>query len=357
MLPSFARMRLAVSRWRADHRGLQSAAERFSVLAFMIAASATTAVLPPPLAASADVLRVQALIAPSGSGRLLVNNGSAPWSWEACNRSGCKPFAGGREIQTRGASAGTVFRVESHGDAGLSPEWRGRLTQIEPPGVDGVIRANDFVSPIPARWRGGWEGEFSETQLSACVTASGEDCTTLTDPSFPRSCAKDASFALDARFVGRFLRVANRRVGGGPLFRTAIAVTSPYGGEVWAGSRNTAVRIAGRIAAPTSAYIGECGPPPPGRAVIDQRGRAWVDCLSACRASLAASQNGVRLRVTRTLPSRSALLVTPPVMLRVPSRIIKARLGPGRVRLALEIDGKQVAQRSMDYLRSGDAAS
>jgi hypothetical protein len=311
---------------------------------------AAAAVLPPPQGATAaNDLRVQALITPTGAGRLLVNNGSAPWSWEACHRRGCKPFGGGREIQTKGAPAGTVFRVESHGDGGLSPEWGGRLTQVEQPGVDGVIRANEFVGPLPGQWRGGWKGEFSEMQLSACATATGGDCITLTDPRYPRTCGGSASFALDEKFVGSYLRVADRRVGAGPLFRTAMAVTSPYGGEVWAPSRNTAVCIAGQIAAPTGAYPGECGPPPPGRAAIDPRGHAFVDCQGGCRAALIAVQEGGRIRVTRTLPSRDALLVTPPVELRVPKRTIKTRLGTGRVQFAVEIDGKRVARRTVFF--------
>jgi hypothetical protein len=184
-------------------------------------------------------------------------------------------------------------------------------------------------------------------QLSACATATGLSCITLTDPRYPRNCAAEASFALEERFAGTYLRVANRRVGAGPLSRTAIAVTSPYGDEVWSPSRNTAVFIAGQIAPPINAYPGECGPPPPGKAVIDAQGSALVDCQGGCQATLIASGKGKRLQVTGSLSPRDSLLVKPPVELRVPKRKIQARLAPGRVQFAVKIDGKQVAQRTV----------
>lgn len=298
-------------------------------------------------ASSADALRMQALISPNGSGRLLVNNGAAPWIWSACapDRLSCKPIEGGREIETKDARSGTVFRVESHGATGLSPEWRGRVTLVGKPTIDGVIRANEFVSPMPGQWVGGWRGEFSELQLSACATAAGQDCTTLSDPNYVRSCDVDASFALDEKFVGTYLRVANRRIGAGPLIRPAFAVTSPYGSDVWERKRNTSVVVVGQIAVPARAYPGECGSPPPGTALIDEQGHALVDCQGGCRTALVASREGHQVRISRTLPSRSALIVPPPAELRLASRTIRARLGVGRVRFVVKINGKTAAQR------------
>jgi hypothetical protein len=299
--------------------------------------------------AGAAPLQIQALISPSGHGRLVVNNGEAPWVWEECapDRSSCHPFGRGREIETKAASVGTVFRVRSHGATGVSPEWLGRLTATKRPRVDGIVRANEFVSPVPGQWKGGWEGEYSEMQLAACITAEAEDCITLTDPFYLRSCASDASFALEERFVGRYLRVANRRVGAGPPARPFVAVTSPYGDEVWRRSRNTSIAMLGQIAATTQTYPGECGPPPSGSALIDERGRALVDCQGGCRAILVARRNGRQLQVSRTLPSRSALLVPPPTELGLSSHKIKARLGAGRINFAVSVNGKRAAQRSV----------
>jgi hypothetical protein len=297
--------------------------------------------------ASADTLRMQALISPNGSGRLFVNYGAPPWVWEACtpDHRSCEPAGRGREIETKGAPPGTVFQVRSHNAAGLSPEWRGRLTPVRKPAVDGIIRANEFVSPIPGQWAGGWRDEFSELQLSACATAAGQDCTTLTDSHYVRSCDTDASFALGEEFVGAYFRVANRRVGASPPIGPAFAVTSPHGGEVWGQTRNTSVAVLGQIAAPTQAYSGECGPPPPGNAVIDAQGHALVDCQGGCRAALVASRRGHQVQVSRTLPPRSALLVTPPAELRLASRTIQTRLGAGKVRFVAKINGKTAAQR------------
>jgi hypothetical protein len=298
-------------------------------------------------ASSADALQVQALISPNGSGRLL----------EACapGRS-CRSFGRGREIETKGATPGTVFRVKSHGATGLSPEWRGRLTPGSKPTIDGTIRANEFISPIPGQWVGGWKGEFSELQLSACTTAAGRDCTTLTDPHYVRSCGADASFALDVKFAGTYLRVANRRIGPSPPIQPAFAVTSPYGDDVWAQKSSTSVAVLGQIAAPTQAYPGECGPPPPGNAHIDEHGRALVECQGGCRTALVASRKGRQVQVSRNLPSRSALLVTPPAELRLASRTIHMRLGAGKVRFEVKVNGEVAARRFVAIGKAPDGS-
>ena len=151
-----------------------------------IGASAATAVP----ASAAQGIKMQTLMNPDGSGRLFVNSSGGPWSWEACasDRTGCVPFGRGREIETKGARSGTVFRVKSQGLTTFSPEWRGHLRTVSPPTVHGVVRANEFVSPLPGTWRGGWASEDSEMQLSACATPQGHDCTTLTDWHYLRPC-------------------------------------------------------------------------------------------------------------------------------------------------------------------------
>lgn len=316
-------------------------------IVLVVGVSAWVAGLSTAPPASASALQIQALILPSGSGHLLVNNGAAPWSWEACapDRPSCRPVGRGREIETRGAPPGTVFRVKSQGAIGLSPEWRGRLASVKKPTIDGIIRANEFVSPLPGQWVGGWKNESSESQLSACATAAGRDCITLTDPLYVRSCGADASFSLGEKFVGTYLRVANRRIGATPPIRPAFAVTSPFGGEVWPQKRNTAVAMLGQIAPPTRTFPGECGPPPPGNAHIDAQGRALIDCQGGCHAVLEAGREGRQIQVSRTLPSRSALLAPPPAELRLTSRTIRARVGAGRVRFVVKVNGKTVAQR------------
>ena len=297
---------------------------------------------------------MQALLNDDGSGRLFVNNSEGPWSWEVCapDLTSCVPFGKGREIATRGARPRTVFRVKSHGATGVSPEWRGRLKQLTPPTVNGIIRVNEFVSPVPGKWSGGWEGKLSEMQLSACATPEGQDCTTLTHLHYVRRCPASASFALDARFAGSYLRVTDRQIGAGPLFEPAYGISSPYGGEVWGRSRITSVAVVGQIAPTVSPYPGECGPPPPSEASISKRGVAFVECRGGCRAVLIARRDRRQARVARRLSPQNVLISVPPETLRLSPRAL-ARIGAGGVRLIVKIDGKRVARRTVRLSAGG----
>lgn len=315
-----------------------------AVLAAIVASAAT--VMP---ANAANHIKMQASVNSDGNGHLLANYGEAPWFWEACapDLTSCVPFGKGREVGTMGASPGTVFRVESHGATGVSPEWRGRVKQMKPPSVSGFIRANEFVSPLPGRWAGGWKGEFSQMQLSACTAPEGQGCTTLTDLHYIRNCpSSSSSFALEARFTGYYLRVAEKRVGTGPPLEPAYGITSPNAGEVWGRSRITSVAILGQIAPAANPYSGECGPPPPGRASISRQGIAQIECPGGCRAALVGSRNGRQVRVKRSLPEHSVLIVPPPTDLRLPPRAL-TETGRGSIRLIVAIDGKRVAQRTI----------
>jgi len=312
-----------------------------------LAVAAGAIILAPSPASASDWIKTQALVNPDGTGRLLANYGTAPWLWEACrpNFASCAPFGKrDRTVEKVDAPPGTIFRVESEGATGVSPEWRGRVTQLKPPSVEGLIRANEFVSPVPGRWGGGWDGEFSQMQLSACATSAGQECIPLTNTHYARSCAGSASFTLDARFTGSYLRVAERRVGAGPPVEPAYGVTSPNVGEVWGRSRITSVAILGQIAPAVSPYPGECGPPPPGRAFISRQGIALVECPGGCRAALIGSRSGRQVRIERSVPEHDALLVPPPTSLRLPLRTLK---GTGTVRLIVQLDGEQVAQRTI----------
>ena len=291
---------------------------------------------------------MQALTNEDGTGRLFVNTAGGPWRWEACDADlrRCRSFGAGREIDTGAAGPGTVFRVRGEGMTGTSPEWRGRLRQLGAPKVLGAVQANDFVSPLPGKWAGGWEGEFSELQLAACATPASESCTTLTHVHYVRRCAPGSSFALKAEFAGRFLRVAHRRLGAGPPLRLAYAVTSPHGGKVLRPSRSTSVAVVGQIGPAIGPYPGECGPPPPAHASISSRGVASVECLAGCRAALIARRDGreVGSVVRKQLSSWDSLTVPPPLELRLPARAL-AGLRPGRVAFVVEIDGKRAARR------------
>jgi hypothetical protein len=307
-------------------------------------------VVAPAQAAGRD--KVQTFINPDGTGSLFFGYGSAPWVWEACTSEmkKCEPFARGRELQTAEAPAGTVFRVKNaEGETGLSPEWKGRVKQLAPPRVAGVVAANEFVSPVPGPWSGGWQGEDSEMQLAACATEGGApgECTTLTNPWYERvlGCGESSSFGLDPRFVGQFLRVADRQ-SGGPHAEAGVGLSSPFGGEVWGRSRNTSVAIVGHIAPATNPPAGDCGPPPSPTATISAKGIAQVECAGGCSVVLVGTRKGRRQLVTDRLGEQDLLRPFAAPEMKLP-RTALARLGAGKVRLTVEIDGTRWARRTI----------
>jgi hypothetical protein len=206
---------------------------------------------------------MQALLNGNGSGRLLVNDSGGPWAWDACspNLSRCRPFKHGREISTAGAAPNSVFRVTGEGEVGLSPLWKGRVKSVAAPSVHGVFRANERVTPVAGRWSGGWAGSPDRLQLAACDTLAGQGCTTLTHSHFLDRCRHEAA-VLDPAFTGDYLRVADRRLGAGPIVEPAYGVSSPYGGEVWRRDRTTAVAFVGRIGEAAGPRMIWCGAPP-----------------------------------------------------------------------------------------------
>jgi hypothetical protein len=303
-------------------------------------------------AGATERIHIQASTSPDGEGRLLATNGRGPWTWTACGSAitRCIPFGKGREIETGRASSGTVFRVESNGASGTSPQWRGRIRQVTPPSIEGDLVANNFVSPVPGVWGGGWEGEYSEMQLSACATSDEQGCTTLTDVHYVRGCAPSASFVLDAAFTGSYLRVAERRIGVGRPAEAAYGVTTPYGGKIWPNVPNTSASVLGQIEPAVLSYPGECGPPRKDRGAISKQGGATVECPAGCRAVLIGILSGREVRSTRNLPEKDALVVGPPARMRIPCRTL-LRSGTDSVRMILKIDGAPAARRTIPIVR------
>jgi hypothetical protein len=219
----------------------------------------------PSASAAAEV--VSASIQENGSGLMIANSSTNPedetWSWEACSRdlSSCEAFAQGRIVTTSGAPPRTVFRATSnYGVTGTSPVWRGRVKSVRSPSVRGPVRANELVTPVPGRWKGGWAGSDDWLQLAACKGPHGRSCTTLTDMHFGDGCENEAA-VLDPQFTGQYLRVADWRVGpnSGML---DYGVGSPYRGTVWKKRRAISVAMVGRIAAANSPRTDDCGAPP-----------------------------------------------------------------------------------------------
>lgn len=313
-------------------------------------------------AQAAGHMSIQVAIEPDGAGRLSAETSSTtvmPLAWEVCSPGlkGCEPFARGRRIETTGAPAGSVFRVrDAGGETGVSPEWRGPPKALMPPRVDGAIQANQFVSPVRGLWRGGWRGENSELQLSTCATPAGEQCVALTDPHLIRQgCTPSDSFTLSSDLTGRYLRVANRQ-SGGPHDETPYAVGPAHphyevalirpGGEVWERSRNTSIAVVGQIAPAVSLSAAECGPPPSPTATISAKGVARVECGGGCSVALVGTRNGHRELVTHQLRGQDLLMPSAVLEMKLP-RISLARLGAGKIRLAVLIDGTRWAQRTI----------
>lgn len=298
--------------------------------------------------AGAVGVEVQALLREDGSGSLLVGNPEeAHWSWEACSPdlSSCRPFGRGWEISTAGVAAETVFRVSGAGKTGLSPLWRGNLAVLAPPSVRGPLRANELVTPVPASWDGGWDGDFDQTQLSVCARPTGGPCIAITEPKNPNPPCPDEAAVLDPAFAGRYLRIADRRFSLDTGF--TYEGVFPFHRSLWASDGQTAVAMLGRIAAANGPRTAGCGPGPLRLASISKRGVAQVRCPLGCRAVVIGRRDGFVARVARWASPRGPF--GPAAVLELSTRLAQ-RLGEGRVRMTVEVDGRRAARRTVVLL-------
>jgi hypothetical protein len=213
----------------------------------------------PASAGAVEKASVSTSLKTNGSGFLLANSQTNPkdetWAWQACSAdlSSCVSFGRGRAI--------TRFRATSNHDAtAVSSLWRGSLRPLGPPAIIGIPQANKRVTPDPGEWRGGWSDDYDIFQLAACKSPKGLRCTTLTDLHYPDGCPHGAA-VLDPPFTGSYLRVADRRIGAGTVFRD-FAVPTPYEGRIWPADRATSVAIVGRIAEAVGPLTVKCDPPP-----------------------------------------------------------------------------------------------
>jgi hypothetical protein len=299
---------------------------------------------------------IQAVLDPGGGGRMIVNSQTNPpdetWSWEACTTdlATCTPFAQGRIVETAGAPVPSVFRaVSSRGATALSPRWDGQVESVSSPSAMGTPQANELVVPIPGRWRGGWEGDVDWTQLAACEGPRDEGCTTLTDRHYVGGCPNGAA-VIDPMFTGMYLRVADRRIPAHTL-ELAYGVSSPYGPDIWAAGPTVSVSVLGRIRAATGPPASGCGPSPLVRASISKKGVATVRCGLACLATLVARQGRRMAKMSRRLAGQPGNRRNVPApRLRLPKRKL-ARFHPGRIHMALMVNGKRFAARTL-LLRS-----
>lgn len=199
------------------------------------------------------------------SGRGWISAGSGEhWKWEACRPRWrlCVSLGSGYwRRKTHRTRPGTLFRaIGDDGEVESSPRWRGRLQSVRPPSVRGEVRANEIVTPVYGRWKGGWEGSKHLTQLAACPAQSDEGCTTLTHTHYGSKCPNGGA-VLDPVFAGQYLRVADGRAG--PRHKVfANLVPSPYGYDVWSESPIVSVAFLGQIQPAAGPRTATCGPPP-----------------------------------------------------------------------------------------------
>jgi hypothetical protein len=296
-------------------------------------------------AGATETARIQAVLQADGSGGMVVNSQSNPvgesWSWQACapDGSACTPFATGRSVATQTAKPNTMFVASANdGPTARSPVWHGAVSPSTPPSVTGAVRANALVTPVAGSWTGGWDGDFDHMQLSACASPDGTNCTTITDQNYPGGCAHEAA-VIDVAFTGSYLRVAGQRLGVDTSF-PAVAVSSPYGGRVWAPGPTTSVAVVGRIAPATGPRAAGCGPPPLLSASLSGHGVARVRCGLACTIVLRAHRPLYRVRLERTLPAPGSATD------QLPMAAIR-RLGRGRASFSVEVDGTLMATRTV----------
>ncbi len=301
---------------------------------------------------AAENARVSVTIRPDGSGGMVANSVTNPadevWRWEACDTSlsRCQPFSEGRIVGTGAAPAETIFRVtSSYGASALSPVWHGVVSPAASPSVSGAVRANQLVAPLPGGWTGGWDGDGSYTQLSACPARASAGCIPITDPDYVDGC-KGGAAVLDPAFVGRYLRVAEWRHGPNPI--SHLLPAWPLMEEPWDSSPVVNVGFVGRIKPAVHPRRAGCGIPPLVEASLSRAGVGSVICLLGCRATLVAHGSKRSLRILRRLSKvRYAPPQGPPPMrLRFDESEI-ASLGKGPVRFLLRVNGRRVASRTL----------
>jgi hypothetical protein len=166
---------------------------------------------------------------------------------------------------------------------------------------------------------------------------------------------------IDPVFTGWYLRVADQLLGPGPfLVPLVLTLNSGYGGPVWPAGPLTAVAVVGRIAPATGPRTSPCGPvalppganphhpsycargqrfPPCSTVLISARGAARVWCVPiGCQVAIRATRGRHTVRY-RTIVTGEATLTLP--------KRLRARLGSGRARIQVNVDGRRQASRAV----------
>lgn len=298
-------------------------------------------------------LPFQVLLEADGTGRIFMNDNSSP-SWKACrpDLTACTPFAVGN-FETGEAPPGTVFWA---GGSLLTPVWKGTLRPTAPPSVSGEVRANYVVTPLAGQWAGGWEDDYDELTLAICKKATGENCLTVNHEGSERECGAAGATLIDPAFAGRYLRVTDHRYGSGTVF-AGVGHPFYFRDREPVPGPTISVAVIGKIAPATGPPSVKCGPSPLIAGSISKAGSASVECrVVGCRAALIARRGRRAARLTHSIRPARGLAESPTVTFRFAPRAIR-RLGKGPVRLALKINGKTVARRTVKGSLAASSAS
>lgn len=102
----------------------------------------------------------------------------SPSSQGACTAAASK----NQELEPGPEPAGTRF-VATARYAGrtysAAVTWEGRVQAVSAPALGGIAREGRVISPLPAEWTGGWQGDFDQLGVEACATANGTRCRML----------------------------------------------------------------------------------------------------------------------------------------------------------------------------------
>jgi len=305
------------------------------------------------VASASEHASIAGFLNPDGTGGMIANSQTNPegetWNWESCTPllSACRPLGQGRIIETFSAKPEVVFRTTSSlGATAVSSTWHGNVASKAPPTMVGRVQANELVTPIPGRWRGGWTDDLDRIQLAACSTRNDAHCTTLTDRHYTEGCPNDAAVIAPA-FTGKYLRVADQRISAQTL-ELDYGLGSPYGQPVWKASKTTSVAFFGRIAPAVGNEPAECGPEPLVEASVAEGGGAIVRCGFGCNTTLTITQGRHRARVSRRLeplpyiPARARDIPR----LRIPARRL-TDFRSGYAQATITVDGKRAARRAI----------
>jgi hypothetical protein len=209
-------------------------------------------------------------------------------------------------LSSAGDPVGTVYRATSEGQVTTSLPWRGPITNLSAPTVNGLVAVGSRPQPVAGSWAGGWgAGEVDNLSLRACKLASGRDCESL-----PDRCA------IPSAYEGRWLAVVDRR--SDPIITAAAERSYDRSVPDFAVSPNHVMTVVGQI-----------GPGPNTRDCRSPRGQ-WLPFARLKRMRYAGYGSRLIGGVPRRVVARGRLSVQLLRGLCLPSCSAEVRVSRGK---------------------------